>query len=124
MVFCTPVAWLCVSQNDNDKQKTMSLENAKVFYKRLATDKAFLAQIQGVKSKDECSQIVKGAGYNFTQKEFEEYTTQLLEPDATDGELRQLEQKELEAVMGGVNSILSRLPMQPPYGVVDLLGKI
>ena len=45
----------------------MSLENVKAFYERLATDEVFSSQIQGVKNKDECSQIVKGAGYDFTQ---------------------------------------------------------
>ncbi|WP_448268546.1 hypothetical protein [Nostoc sp. DSM 114159] len=35
-------------------------------------------------SKDECSQAVKSAGYNFTKNEYEEYTDQLLE--STDGE--------------------------------------
>jgi len=40
----------------------MSRENVKAFYERLATDEVFRSQIQKVKTKDECSQIVKGAG--------------------------------------------------------------
>lgn len=40
----------------------MSLENVKAFYERLASDEAFRAQIQGVKSKTEGSQIVRSAG--------------------------------------------------------------
>lgn len=79
----------------------MSLENVKAFYERLASDEAFRAQIQGVKSKTEGSQIVRSAGYDFTQEEFEEYTAQLLESGAADGELRDLDEKELEAVFGG-----------------------
>lgn len=61
----------------------------------------FRAQIQSVSSKAECSQLVKSAGYNFTQEEFEEYTARLLESSATEGELRELDEKELEAVFGG-----------------------
>jgi predicted ribosomally synthesized peptide with nif11-like leader len=45
----------------------MSLENVKAFYERLATDEAFSVQIQALKSKNECRQIVKSAGYDFTQ---------------------------------------------------------
>jgi len=44
---------------------------------------------------DECSQIVKGAGYDFTQQEFEEYIVQLLESGATDSKLWNLDEKEL-----------------------------
>lgn len=96
----------------------MSLENVKAFYKRLASDEVFRAQIQGVNSKAECSQIVKGAGYDFTQEEYEEYTAQLLESSATDGELKELDEKELEAVFGGASSLIDDWRIQPMYGVV------
>lgn len=96
----------------------MSLENVKAFYERLATDEVFRSQIQGVKNKDECSQIVQTAGYDFTQQEFEEYTVQLLESGATDGELMDLNEKELEAVFGGASSIIGKPPRQQIYGVV------
>ncbi|MFB2978211.1 Nif11-like leader peptide family natural product precursor [Microseira sp. BLCC-F43] len=79
----------------------MSLANVEAFYKRLSTDEAFRSRIQQVNSKDECSQIVKAAGYDFTPEEFEEYTAQLLESDGADGELRELDEKELEVVFGG-----------------------
>lgn len=79
----------------------MSLVSVKAFYKKLANDEAFRGQIQGVKSKEECRQIVKAAGYDFTQEEFEEYTAQLLESEAAEGELQDLGEKELEAVVGG-----------------------
>jgi len=46
----------------------MSLENVKAFYERLAIDEVFRSQIQNVKTKDECSQIVKSSGYDFTQQ--------------------------------------------------------
>ncbi|MCC5603514.1 Nif11-like leader peptide family natural product precursor [Nostoc favosum] len=102
----------------------MSVENVQAFYARLASDEAFRNQMQGVTSKDECSQVVKDAGYDFTQEEFEEYTAQLLESTAGDGELKDLNQKELEAVFGGDSSITGKptsipglygLPVWPPY---------
>ena len=96
----------------------MSLENVKAFYEKLASDEAFRTQIQGVNSKDECSKIVKGAGYDFTLEEYEEYTAQLLESSSDNGELRDLNQKELEAVFGGASSIIGRPIGQPLYGVI------
>lgn len=87
----------------------MSLENVRAFYEKLATDEGFRIQIQGVKSKDECSQIVKGAGYDFSSEEFEEFTAQVLESDINDGELQDLDEKELAAVFGGI-------AVQPLYG--------
>ncbi|MCC5614780.1 Nif11-like leader peptide family natural product precursor [Nostoc sp. CHAB 5836] len=83
----------------------MSLENVGVFYERLAKDEGLRTQIQGAKSKDECSQIVKNAGYNFTSQEFEEFTAQLLELDTNDGELQNLDEKELAAVFGGIRVV-------------------
>jgi predicted ribosomally synthesized peptide with nif11-like leader len=80
----------------------MSLEDVKAFYQRLGTDEAFRAQIQGVNSKDECSQTVKCAGYDFTQEELEEYTLQLLELSADEDELADLDEKELATVFGGI----------------------
>ncbi len=97
----------------------MSRENVKAFYARLAIDEAFRAQIQSANSKAECSQIVRAAGYDFTQSEYEEYTVQLLESGTTDGELKELNEKELEAVFGGASSLISGRQMQPLYGVVQ-----
>lgn len=94
----------------------MSIENVQAFYAKLANDEAFRAQIQGVTSKDECSQIIKSAGYNFTPEEFEEYTAQLLESTAGEDELKDLNEQELEAVFGGVSSIQHII--QPFYGVI------
>jgi predicted ribosomally synthesized peptide with nif11-like leader len=99
----------------------MSLANVEAFYKRLSTDEAFRSRIQQVNSKDECSQIVKAAGYDFTPEEFEEYTAQLLESDGADGELRDMDEKELEVVFGGasflfsLNSILIYGGVTPPW---------
>jgi predicted ribosomally synthesized peptide with nif11-like leader len=79
----------------------MSLEDVKAFYQRLGTDEAFRAQIQGVNSKDECSQTVKSAGYDFTREELEEYTAELLELTADEDGLADLDEKELATVFGG-----------------------
>ncbi|BAT55111.1 protein of unknown function nitrogen fixation [Nostoc sp. NIES-3756] len=96
----------------------MSFENVRAFYERLANDEAFRTQMQQVKSKDECSQTVKAAGYDFTQEEFEEYTSQLLESDANDGELKDLSEQELEAVFGGTTTYFRKPIVQPLYGIV------
>jgi predicted ribosomally synthesized peptide with nif11-like leader len=93
----------------------MSLEHVKGFYAKLANDEAFRNQIQGVNSKEECSQIVKAAGYDFTLEEYEEYTAQLLESAEGEGELKDLSEKELAAVFGGLTG-WGRI--QPMYGVV------
>ncbi|MEH2324602.1 MAG: Nif11-like leader peptide family natural product precursor [Nostoc sp.] len=100
----------------------MSIENVQAFYAKLANDEAFRAQIQGVKSKEECSQKVKAAGYDFTQDEFEEYTAQLLESTAGDDELKDLNEQELEAVFGGASSIAAKhtIVARPLYGVISL----
>ena len=80
----------------------MSLENVKAFYENLANDEAFRTQLQNVTSKEECSQIVKAAGYDFTLEEYEEYTAQLLESTDDESELKDLNEKELAAVFGGL----------------------
>ena len=45
----------------------MSLGSVRDFYKQLVADDDFRNQIQNVENKEECSQIVKAAGYDFTQ---------------------------------------------------------
>jgi predicted ribosomally synthesized peptide with nif11-like leader len=97
----------------------MSFENVRAFYEKLVSDEAFRTQMQQVESKDECSKLVKAAGYDFTQEEFEEYTAQLLESNTDDSEIRHLNEQELETVFGGVSSLIGSEPIyQPLYGVV------
>ncbi|GET36143.1 Nif11-like leader peptide family natural product precursor [Microseira wollei] len=79
----------------------MSLANVKAFYERLATDENFRLQIQEVHSKEKCSQIVKEAGYDFSQEELEEYTANLLESNHPKDGMIELDEKEMEAVFGG-----------------------
>jgi predicted ribosomally synthesized peptide with nif11-like leader len=97
----------------------MAFENVRAFYERLANDEAFRTQMQQVESKDECSQVVKAAGFDFTPAEFEEYTTQLLESAAGEGELRDLNAQELEAVFGGASRLIDKIRIQPLYGVIE-----
>jgi predicted ribosomally synthesized peptide with nif11-like leader len=96
----------------------MSFENVRAFYERLASDEAFRTQMQQVENKEECSQIVQEAGFDFTQVEFEEYTTQLLEANAGEGEIQDLNDEELEAVFGGASSFIDKIGFQPLYGVI------
>lgn len=99
----------------------MSFENVRAFYEKLVSDEAFRSQMQQVESKDECSRLVKEAGYDFTPEEFEEYTAQLLESNPDDGEIRDLNDQELETVFGGVSSLIGSKPIyQPMYGVIFL----
>jgi len=97
----------------------MSLENVSAFYEKLASDEDFRTQIQSVESRELGREILEASGYNFTQQEFEEYTEQLLESGNSPEGLRDLNEKELEAVFGGARSVL--LPIGFPillYGVV------
>ncbi|MCF2152108.1 Nif11-like leader peptide family natural product precursor [Desmonostoc muscorum LEGE 12446] len=93
----------------------MALEHVKAFYERLAADEAFYKQLQGTKSKVECSQVVKDAGYDFTEQEFEKYTSQLLRLNTSD-ELREMNEKELKAVFGGAYLFTTGAEPLPPYG--------
>ncbi|BAY09977.1 Nif11-like leader peptide family natural product precursor [Calothrix sp. NIES-2098] len=97
----------------------MSLENVRAFYERLASDEAFRNQIQSVESKDAGREILQNAGFDFTPAEFEEYTEQLLETNAANDDLKDLNPQELEAVFGGAIPVIfpGVLPILM-YGVV------
>lgn len=97
----------------------MSLDNVRAFYEKLASDEAFRTKIQEIDNKEVGREILETSGYHFTQQEFEEYTEQLLESGNSPEGLRDLNEKELEAVFGGATSVL--LPIGFPillYGVV------
>jgi predicted ribosomally synthesized peptide with nif11-like leader len=103
----------------------MSLKHVEAFYNRLAVDDIFNARIQNVQSKEECSQIVKAAGYNFTSEEFETYTAQMLETAEVDSELQSLNEKELAAVYGGaIASLFGKGPIGFPRNPVPMYGVI
>jgi predicted ribosomally synthesized peptide with nif11-like leader len=86
------------------KEKNMSLENVKSFYEYLEDNEAFRDQIKAAENKEECSQIVKEAGFDFTLEEYEEYTYQLLESANSEDEIQDLGEKELAAVFGGITA--------------------
>ncbi|NCQ93719.1 MAG: Nif11-like leader peptide family natural product precursor [Microcystis aeruginosa LG13-03] len=79
----------------------MALEQVHAFYQKVASDESFRSRIQSVNSKEECSEMVKAAGFNFTLQEFEEYTARLLESDRPDEEIQDLSEEALAAVAGG-----------------------
>lgn len=96
----------------------MSLENVKSFYEYLADNEAFRDQIKAAENKEECSRIVKAAGFDFTLEEYEEYTYQLLESANSEDEIQDLSEKELAAVFGGITGKAEHLQVQLMYGVV------
>jgi predicted ribosomally synthesized peptide with nif11-like leader len=100
----------------------MSLENVKLFYAQLAIDEAFRTKVQSSKTKEECSQNVKDAGFDFTSQELEEYTAQMINPP---DDLSELDKAELESVIGGFSALIGKFPgggghwpPQQMYGVV------
>lgn len=92
----------------------MALEQVHAFYQKIASDESFRSQIQSVNSKEECSEIVKTAGFDFTPQEFEEYTAQLLESDHPDEEIQDLSEEALAAVAGG---FIGGFRFRPMYGL-------
>ena len=92
----------------------MALEQVHAFYQKIASDESFRSRIQSVNSKEECSEIVKGAGYDFTPQEFEEYTARLLESDRPDEEIKDLSEEDLAAVAGG---FIGGVGSRPSYGL-------
>lgn len=94
----------------------MAIEQVKAFYERLASDKDFYIQLESTSSKAECKQIVQLAGYSFTESEFEDYTTQLLHIAKPSDCIDALDEKELEAVLGGVSKFTQGSVQMVPYG--------
>ena len=79
----------------------MSVEDAKGFLKRMATDSDFAAGIQAAKTSDDRVAMIRAAGYDFTSKELAEARTFQL----TDEESRKiaLSSDELHAIAGGAH---------------------
>ena len=103
----------------------MFLENVIGFYKRLVKDKDFRSQLESASNSSECRKMMREAGYEFTQEEFETATVQILEKkglrDLDDG-LTDLSEEDLELAFGGISRFWDRkwpIPiMQTHYGVV------
>jgi predicted ribosomally synthesized peptide with nif11-like leader len=96
----------------------MSLKHVQLFYENLMSDEIFSAQIQSAASKEECRQMVKAAGYDFTQQEIEEYTALALKVHSPEHEIQSLNPKELEAVAGGMLMFITPPIMAQKYGSV------
>jgi SPX domain protein involved in polyphosphate accumulation len=60
------------------------------------------------------SEIVQAAGYDFTQQEFEDYTAKMLKEQ----EMQSADEKELEAIVGGINGFIIKPIVRPLYGVI------
>jgi predicted ribosomally synthesized peptide with nif11-like leader len=86
----------------------MSVESAKAFYERVATDEAFKEQLRDAASDDERRAMIRTAGYDFTPEEWEVVIDQLREIND-----RELSEVELETVAGGVLPF----PVGMPVGV-------
>lgn len=86
----------------------MSVESARAFYERAATDEAFKEQLRDAASDDERRATIRTAGYDFTPEEWEVVIDQLREIND-----RELSEAELETVAGGVLP----LPVGMPVGI-------
>lgn len=95
----------------------MTVESAKEFYLRMGTDEAFMAQLDSA-SPEERINIAREAGYDFTEKDFEAATVQVLESD-------ELSEDELETVAGGVVDFarLNITGLAARYGKSYLFGR-
>ncbi|MEH2179229.1 Nif11-like leader peptide family RiPP precursor [Nostoc sp.] len=88
----------------------MSVESARAFYERIATDKVFQKQLQNAVSDEQRLEIVLTAGYSFTQKEWSATLAQISKSDDS------ISDAELDAIAGGVSTI----PYQPTNRVWSL----
>jgi predicted ribosomally synthesized peptide with nif11-like leader len=79
----------------------MSIESAKAFYQRVTTDGAFRTQVES-SPIEERGTFLQGAGYYFTQIEWETASAEILETTSIDGELDEV---QLEAIAGGRTSV-------------------
>jgi predicted ribosomally synthesized peptide with nif11-like leader len=80
----------------------MSVESARAFYERVATDEVFQKQLRNAASDDKRLEIVRAAGYSFTPRQWESVLAQISKSD--DG---QLSDADLEAIAGGLKAVPS-----------------
>lgn len=97
----------------------MSLESAKAFYERVATDEAFFSQYQSAVNADVRRDILLTAGYDFTAEEWDAAMAQVSKSSD------ELDNAQLETVSGGIITggcvYLPKLPqkfppIEPCYG--------
>ncbi|TRT83693.1 MAG: Nif11-like leader peptide family natural product precursor [Microcystis aeruginosa Ma_AC_P_19900807_S299] len=96
----------------------MSVEQTKAFYQRIATDEDFRSRFQNLKNCEEFSKLAKESDYEFTEREFETYTCQLLEAECLKDKVQDLNERELASILGG---FLAKASIKPKYGSVSLL---
>jgi hypothetical protein len=60
--------------------------------------------------------VVKLAGYSFTDAEFEDYTAQLLGTETQGDRLESLNERDLAGVLGGASIFMQGFVQVPPYG--------
>ena len=86
----------------------MSLESARSFYRRLATDETFREAIQGAPDAEQRMEIIRAAEFDFDQAELEEVTLELGDPSRI-GAVLSAEDQEVfgfalsSALGGGLN---------------------
>jgi len=78
----------------------MSVESARAFYERVATDEVFQKQLRNTASDDKRLEIVRAAGYSFTRQEGEAALAQISKSDGS-----QLSDAQLEAIAGGLKAV-------------------
>ncbi|WP_375498179.1 Nif11-like leader peptide family RiPP precursor [uncultured Nostoc sp.] len=86
----------------------MSVESARAFYERIATDEVLQKQLQKAASDDQRSKIILAAGYSFTPQEWDALAN------------NNISDAELDAIAGGVSAV----PYQPPSRVWSGLEQI
>ena len=102
----------------------MSVENAQSFYLRVTTDEEFRIQLEQIATVEERQQTIQAAGYEFTAKEWETVSKQILA--ASDSNEEELSDAELTAVSGGANSsileLLELIGQKPLFPITPLYG--
>jgi predicted ribosomally synthesized peptide with nif11-like leader len=79
-----------------EKEKTMSVEQAKAFIEKLGSDENLLNQVYSAGNDDARMQLAKAAGFDFSADEFNSVIDQL------GGE--ELSEDELDRVAGGLTA--------------------
>ena len=96
----------------------MSVESARAFYERIATDETFQKQLRNATNDDKRLDIILAAGYSFTQQEWEAAIAQISE--SNDG----ISDAELEAVAGGLGAVPYQPPSRVSPGLEQSIGSI
>lgn len=102
----------------------MSIESARAFYERVATDEAFQKQLGDAASEEQRLEILLAAGYRFTPQESSAALAQISESDD------RISDAKLEAIAGGVGAISGEqasFNYQPPkriWSVAQSIGII